>query len=79
MTRKEVFVKLNEIFKDVFDDESIHVQEHTTSADIEEWDSLMQINLIVSVEKCFRIKFSMDEIHVMNNVGVMADIILQRI
>ena len=78
MTRAEVFEKLNEVFQDVFDDEDITVGEETTSADIEDWDSLEHINLIVAVEKTFGIKFNMGEVNTMKNVGAMVDIILER-
>ena len=50
MTREEIFDNLNEVFRDVFDDETITVSENTTSNDIEDWDSLEHINLIVAVE-----------------------------
>lgn len=79
MTREEVFEKLNEVFRDVFDDEEIAVTDATTSADIEDWDSLEHINLVVAVEECFGIKFHMGEVTSMKNVGEMAGIILNRI
>ena len=78
MTRENVFEKLNEVFRDVFDDEEIVLTEETTSEDIEDWDSLEHINLIVAVEQCFGIKFSMGEVTGMKNVGAMVDIILAR-
>lgn len=74
MTRQEIFEKLNEIFSDVFD-ESITVTDATTSADIEDWDSLTHITLISEVEDAFGIKFSMKDVLGMKNVGEMADII----
>ena len=49
MSREEVFVKLNEVFRDVFDDEEITVTDGTTADDIEEWDSLEHINLLAAV------------------------------
>ncbi len=79
MTREEVFEKLDEVFQDVFDDEDIHVEEATTAADIEDWDSLEHINLVVAVEKAFGIKFNMGEVNTMKDVGAMVDIILSRI
>lgn len=79
MTREEVFEKLNEVFQDVFDDEDIEVTDTTTADDIEDWDSLEHINLIVAVENCFGIKFNMGEVTTMKNVGAMADIIMERI
>lgn len=78
MTRESVYEKLNKVFQDVFDDETITVQDSTTAEDIEDWDSLEHINLVVAVEKCFGIKFTMGEVTGMKNVGAMVDIILER-
>ena len=74
MTRQEIFQKLNEIFSDVFDEEIV-VTDETTSADIEDWDSLTHITLIAEVESAFSIKFSMNAVLDMKNVGEMADLI----
>lgn len=79
MTREEVFVVLNEVFQDVFDDETITVTDTTTSEDIEDWDSLEHINLIAAVEQEFGMKFTMGQVVTMKNVGEMADIIMSRI
>lgn len=79
MDRDEVFIKLNEVFRDVFDDESITVTDTTTADDIEEWDSLEHINLLAAVEQEFGMKFDMGQIVTMKNVGEMADIILAKI
>ena len=78
MTRETVYERLNEVFQDVFDDETITVQDNTTADDIEGWDSLEHINLVVAVEKCFGMKFTMGEVTGMKNVGAMVDIILER-
>lgn len=79
MTREEIFENLNEVFRDVFDDEDITVTDATVSDDIDDWDSLEHINLIVAVEKKFGIKFTMGEVTSMKNVGEMADLIQARI
>lgn len=79
MSREEVFVTLNEVFQDVFDDEGITVTDKTTADDIEEWDSLEHINLLAAVEQAFGIKFNMGQVVSMKNVGEMADIILSQI
>ena len=79
MSKEEAFVKLNEVFRDVFDDESITVTETTTADDIEEWDSLEHINLLAAVEQEFGMKFNMGQVVSMKNVGEMADIILGQI
>ncbi len=76
MTREEVFEKLTEVFRTVFDDEEIEINDETTSADIEDWDSFEHINLIVAVEKAFSIKVPMGKVTTMKNVGEMVDIIL---
>ncbi len=79
MIREEIFGRLNEVFRDVFDDDSISVTDTTTADDIEDWDSLEHINLVVAVEKEFGIKFNIGEVNTMKNVGEMVDIILKRI
>lgn len=75
MSREEIFEKLNEVFADVFDDDSIVVTDATTADDIEDWDSLEHINLIAAVEQEFGIKFNMGQIVTMKNVGEMVNII----
>ena len=79
MSRDEVFERLNEVFRDVFDDESITVNDQTTADDIEDWDSLEHINLMAAVESEFGIKFSVGQVVTMKNVGEMVDIILQKV
>ncbi len=78
MSRDEVFAALDEVFQDEFDDDTLHVTDATTADDIEDWDSLEHINLVVAVERRFGIKFTMGEVTGMKNVGEMVDIILQR-
>ena len=79
MSREEIYEQLNEVFQDVFDDEDITVNDETTADDIEDWDSLEHINLIVAVEKKFSIKFNMGEVNKFKNVGEMVDTIMTRI
>ncbi|OUP09873.1 acyl carrier protein [Anaeromassilibacillus sp. An200] len=78
MIKNEIYERLNKVFQDVFDDESIVVNENTTSADIEEWDSLEHINLVVAVESEFGMKFTLGETTSMKNVGEMVTIIANR-
>ena len=79
MSREEVFEKLDEVFRDVFNDESIHVTDATTANDIEDWDSLEHIYLVVAVEQKFNIKFNMGEVASFKNVGEMVDVIMEKI
>ena len=79
MSKTDIFEKLNEIFRDVFDDEDITVGESTTAADVEGWDSLAHIGLIAAIEQEFGFRFAMKEVVNLHNVGEMVDLILQKI
>lgn len=78
MDQREVFDRLNRVFREVFDDETIRVTPKTTADDIDDWDSLEHITLIFAVEREFRMKFKMGEISSMKNVGEMARIVTER-
>lgn len=78
LTQEEVFSRLNEVFRDVFDNDDITVVSSTTANDIDEWDSLEHIRLIDAVESEFNMKFSMKEVSSMKNVGEMAQIVAER-
>ncbi len=77
MTREEVYKRLNKVFRQVFDDDSITVTDETTSKDIDDWDSFEHINLVVAVEEEFSFKIPMGKVVTMKNVGEMVDIIMQ--
>lgn len=77
MAREEVFNRLNEVFRDFFDDDEIELSDETTADDIEGWDSLEHINLIVAIEDEFDIKIPMGKAVSMKNVGEMVDLIAQ--
>lgn len=73
MERKIIFKKLNEIFIDILDLDECELTEDTSADDIEEWDSLSHIQLIVAIEKAFKIKFTSLEIMKWANVGEMVN------
>lgn len=79
MNKEEVFLKVTEIFKDVFDDDTIELTDATTSEDIEGWDSIMHITLIGAIEMEYKIKFTMKEVVSIKNVGEMVDLIIQKL
>ena len=78
MKETEIIEKVQEIFRDVLDNEEIELSRETSAEDIEEWDSLSHIQLIVAIEKAFGIKFTSKEITSWANVGEMIDCILTK-
>jgi acyl carrier protein len=75
MARSKMIKEINEIFVDILDDENIVLNEKTQASDVEEWDSLNHIQLVVAIEKHFKIRFTSKEIQSWNNVGEMIDCI----
>lgn len=75
MTEAEIYAGLNEIFRDVFDDDAIQVQASTTAKDIEGWDSQAHVSLIVAAEVHFGIRFRTAEFDELKNVGDLARLI----
>jgi acyl carrier protein len=75
MTRSEIYEELTEIFRDIFDDDELVIGDETTADDIEDWDSLEQINLLVAIEKKFNIKIRLGDVSGLENVGRMVDLI----
>ena len=78
LNERQVYERLNDVFRDVFDDDSIVITDKTTANDIDDWDSIEHINLIGAVESEFGMRFKMREVSGMKNVGEMIDIISQR-
>ena len=76
MERQEIFEKLNVIFIDVLDLDECELTDETSANDIEEWDSLAQIQLVVAIEKELGIKFTSSEMMSWKNVGDMVDCII---
>lgn len=77
--RQEVMDKVTAIFRDVFDDDDLIITDSTNSDDIEDWDSLEHIALIVSMEKEFNLKFDIKEVNKLANVGEMIDLIVSKL
>ncbi|HHX57992.1 MAG TPA: acyl carrier protein [Clostridiales bacterium] len=76
MNEMEVYDKLTAIFRDIFDDDTIEINNETSAVDIEDWDSLEHINLISAIEKKFKMRFNMKQVSTMKNVGEMVSIII---
>lgn len=75
----QVLAEVTEIFRDVLNQEALQLQRETTANDVQDWDSLNHIELVVAVEKHFKIKFNFAELQKFRNVGDMCDNILGKL
>lgn len=78
MSKTEILNQVVSIFRDVLDDENVQLSYETKAADVEAWDSLTHIQLVVAIEKHFKLRFTAQEIQSWQNVGEMLDCILSK-
>ena len=78
MDNDQILKDINEIFLDVLDEDGIVLTRETTADDIEDWDSLVHMQLILAIEKHFGMKFISSEIMTFKNVGEMCDSIFAK-
>ena len=71
--------ELTPVFRQVFDDNSISLTRNSTADDIDDWDSLTHMNLVIAVELRFKVKFALGELQTLKNVGDMLDLINKKI
>ena len=79
MTREEIFNGVQDIFRDIFDEDDLVLQDSTNADDIEEWDSLNHINLVSAIEKEFKIRFALGELTALKDVGAMIDLMVRKL
>lgn len=79
MIRGEIFLGVQEIFRDIFDDDNLEIMNETNSDEIEDWDSLNHINLVSAIEKEFNIRFALGELMTLKDVGAMIDLMDEKI
>ena len=77
MTRAQVYQRLNQVFREILDDDSIELKDETVADDVDGWDSFEHINLVVGVEEEFGFKIPMGKVVTMKNVREMVDLILE--
>lgn len=78
MDKSEIIGQLQEIFRNTLDNEEIELNNETTAEDVEGWDSLTHIHLVVTIEKHFKIRFTSKEIQGWKNIGELADGIISK-
>jgi len=78
MEQAQILQQINNVFIDILENDDIKLTRATTAKDIDEWDSLNHIQLVVAIEKKFKVKFTTGEIYKWNNVGDMVDSILAK-
>ena len=78
MTKEEITGKVQEIFRDVFDEPTLVINGEMTADDVDAWDSLNHINLISAIEKEFKIRFALGELQKMKNVDVLIEMIIKK-
>ena len=74
----DVMADLTKIFREVFDDETIAISSETTADDVDGWDSLSHVNLVVAVERFYKIKFGFGETQTLKNVGDLMALIQKK-
>jgi acyl carrier protein len=79
MDEAQIYARLSEIFQDVFDEDHIEVTPELSAKDVDGWDSLTHIRLILTIEKAFGVKFSTSEIGKLENVGALVSLIKSRV
>ena len=79
MDMNELMDAIQAIFRDNFDDDALVVTRATTAEDIEDWDSLEQINLLTAIEKKFNIKFKLSDVRGLKDVGDLLDLVARMV
>ena len=75
MSRDEIYLKLTSVFHEVFDNDNIALSDGMSAEDVDEWDSLSHIRLVVAVEEMFSIRFDSSDVVELENVGQFVDLI----
>ena len=75
----DILAEIKPIFRDVFDDESLTITRESSAENVEDWDSLVQVRLVMSITRHFGIRFELDELAHLKNVGEMCELITKKL
>ena len=75
MKREQILDQINKIMCDLTEDDSLVVEEHTKAEDVDWWDSLLNLNLVLALEAKFKIRFEVKEINTPSTIGRLAEMI----
>ena len=79
MSREEILDSVQNIFRDIFDEDDLVITDKTSAENIEEWDSLEHINLVTTIEREFKIRFALGELISLKDVGAMIDLMIEKL
>lgn len=71
----DALLRVNEVFRDVFEADDLSITRDTTAADVDGWDSLMHVRLVMAIEKEFGARFTSSEVSSLTNVGDLLDVL----
>jgi acyl carrier protein len=75
----DLLPEIQEIFRDIFDDENLVITPGSNASTVEDWDSLGHVNLVTAIEKKYKIKFGLAELQELKNVGDMIELIKNKL
>jgi acyl carrier protein len=79
MEKQDILKTINNILCDIFNDPTLVITEATSAQNIERWDSITHVNILMTVERTFKIRFSLGEIKQLRNVGEMINLVSQKL
>lgn len=77
MTQEEVFAKISELVQNLFDEHEGEITPNMNASDVEQWDSLANVQLMVMVEQAFKIRFSTEQISSLKNLGDLTTLVMK--
>jgi acyl carrier protein len=75
----DLLPEIQDIFRDIFDEESLVITRESNASNVADWDSLAHVNLVTAIEKKYKIKFALAELQELKNVGDMIDLIEKKL